>query len=178
MQFNLDRLKEIVYDLKARLDLQPTFGWAVVTSVTPLLIRYDGQTEAIAGTPDRIVTDLAIGDRVWCQRIHRRDIILGRAGGTPRHRTGVVSKGTGPLTVIGTTNIWGAAMEIPVPVVLRPGEYLRLTVVNIGTGWGAFEQVGLSAGIGSTTVFGRFTQINNSGAQTLTFFWEVVSPTE
>ncbi len=77
----LERLNEIILDLKARLDRQPTFGWAVVTSVSPLMIRYDAQAEAIAGTPSRLVSGLAVGDRVWCQRVHRRDIVLGRGGG-------------------------------------------------------------------------------------------------
>lgn len=87
----LERLGEIILDLKARLDRQPTFGWAVVTSVTPLMIRYDAQSEPIAGTPDRLVSGLAVGDRVWCQRIHRRDIILGRATGQPGQEIGFVS---------------------------------------------------------------------------------------
>lgn len=78
----LERLNEIILDLKARLDRQPTFGWAVVTSVTPLRIRYDAQTETIAGTPDTNVVGLSVGDRVWCMRVHRRDVILGRGGGT------------------------------------------------------------------------------------------------
>lgn len=77
----VSRLNEIILDLKARMDRQASFGWAVVTSVTPLLIRYDAESESIAGTPARLVSGLALGDRVWCMRVYRRDVVLGRAQG-------------------------------------------------------------------------------------------------
>lgn len=77
----LDRLLVLLREFGDRLDRQPTFGWAVVVSVAPLTIRYDAQADAIAGTPDRLVGRLSVGDRVWCQRIHRRDIVLGVAKG-------------------------------------------------------------------------------------------------
>lgn len=78
----LDRLAALLRDFETRLNRQPTFGWAVVTSVSPLQIRYDAQDEPIAGTPDTNVSGLSVGDRVWCQRIHRRNVILGRGGGS------------------------------------------------------------------------------------------------
>ncbi len=177
MQFSLDRLKEIIFDLKARLDLQPTFGWAVVTSVTPLMIRYDGQAEPIAGTPDRLATGLAVGDRVWCQRIYRRDIILGRAGGEPR-KTGVVTQNTGALSMIGTSQVYGASFSFVIPVPVPSGSYVRVTCLNVGNGFGSISQTGATSGLTSTTVSVRFTQVGNSSAQQLTFLWEIVKPTE
>lgn len=71
-----DQLDRIVDKLRQ----QPVFQWAVVTSVSPLQIRYDGATDPVAGSPASTVAGLQVGDRVWCQRIHRRDIILGKGG--------------------------------------------------------------------------------------------------
>lgn len=65
--------------------------WATVTSVTPLRIRLDGESTALAMTPDTLVAGLVISDRVWVTFAvnaepgfaGRRAVILGVSGGTP-----------------------------------------------------------------------------------------------
>lgn len=71
----------MVDSLVRRMDLLPLFRWAEVVGVGPLQIKYDGDELAIAGTPDTLVSGLAAGDRVFCVRLFRRDIVLGRAKG-------------------------------------------------------------------------------------------------
>lgn len=59
------------------------FSWATVYTDNPITVRKDGETEPIAVTPDAIVPLplLKEGNRVWCQFVNRRAIILGRATG-------------------------------------------------------------------------------------------------
>lgn len=168
----LDRLNEIILDLKARLDRQPTFGWAVVTSVSPLMIRYDAQDEPIAGTPARLVSVLAIGDRVWCQRQHRRDIILGR--GTGLQKSGNLVIPSGALTQIGSTGIWGSAPTFVIPIVAPSDTRIRITAIGTGPGYGWFSIASMTPGLNSTTVAGRFMQIGSSVEQNVHLLWEVV----
>lgn len=63
--------------------------WATVTDDSPLRIKLDGESTALAITPDTLVASLAVSDRVWVQLItntnparrYRRAIIIGRSGG-------------------------------------------------------------------------------------------------
>lgn len=178
MSESLERLGGLLERMSSRLSMQPTFGWAVVTSIAPLRIRYELESADIAGTPDRLVSGLVVGDRVWVQRLHRRDVILGVARGHAPARSGVVSQHTGALTKIGTSTVYGAAMRVTVPVAVSPDERVKLTPLNIGSGWGSFAQVSQVPELGSTAVTGRFTQVENTAAQTLTFLWEIIKLTD
>ena len=44
-----------------------TWRWATVTQVNPLRIRLDGEAAPLPITPDSLVSDLFVGDRVWVQ---------------------------------------------------------------------------------------------------------------
>lgn len=80
----LERFNRLIDELVERVRAQPTYGWATVTSVSPLQIRYDGQADPVVGAPSGDTAGLRVGDRVWCQRIHRRDIVLvNRRSGRP-----------------------------------------------------------------------------------------------
>jgi len=59
------------------------FVWATVTAVSPLRVRLDGDTTALAFTPDSLVDplSLAVGSRVRCEISERRVVIHGTAGG-------------------------------------------------------------------------------------------------
>lgn len=93
----LTRLARLLEKLARDVSLVPTFRYAVVTSVSPLRVRYDLDGEALAGTPETLVSGLAVGDRVWVQRQFRRDIVLGRSKGSGHPSDGVyaVTPGTG-----------------------------------------------------------------------------------
>lgn len=56
-----------------------TYRWATVQGLGPLIIRFDGDTENLAITPDSLVpeSDLIVGARVWCQIYGRHVIVLG-----------------------------------------------------------------------------------------------------
>lgn len=60
-----------------------SFKWATVTTVTPLRIRLDGDTDPLPVTPDSLVkpANLAVGVRVWVQSYRKRVYVLGAAGG-------------------------------------------------------------------------------------------------
>ena len=61
--------------------------WATVTDDSPLRIQLDGESSALAVTPDTLVAGLTVADRVWVQlvtnanpaRRHRRLVILGKS---------------------------------------------------------------------------------------------------
>lgn len=58
-----------------------SFKWAKVTSVSPLRIKLDGDTAALALTPDTLVNpaSLTVGDRVRVELSQRKAIIHGKA---------------------------------------------------------------------------------------------------
>ena len=59
------------------------FAWATVYSDNPITVRRDGETEPIGVTPGMIIPPslLKTGNRVWCQFVNRRAIILGKSKG-------------------------------------------------------------------------------------------------
>lgn len=64
-----------------------TWAWAAVTGTGPLRIKLDGESTALAVTPDTLVAGLSIGNRVWVQlvtnpnpaRRARRVVVIGKA---------------------------------------------------------------------------------------------------
>jgi hypothetical protein len=70
-----------VADVSKRVDAKPDFRWAVVTSDAPLRIRFDASETDLAGTPDSLVSGLAIGDRVRVELQKNRATVVGVAGG-------------------------------------------------------------------------------------------------
>lgn len=63
--------------LLAQPDKGDDFLWATVTSVDPLLIRFDTETEPMTISPVSLVNGLGVGARVWCQIRNRRVVIVG-----------------------------------------------------------------------------------------------------
>ena len=59
------------------------FVWATVTAVSPLRVRLDGDTTALAFTPDSLIdpATLVVSSRVRCELSERRLVIHGKAGG-------------------------------------------------------------------------------------------------
>lgn len=55
--------------------------WAVVTQASPLRIQVDGDRTPLGITPDSLVSGLAVDQRVYCQIINRRLVVLGCSGG-------------------------------------------------------------------------------------------------
>lgn len=55
-----------------------SFRWATVTSVSPLRIRLDGESEPLATSPAALAA-VQPGNRVWVQLYGRQVVILGRA---------------------------------------------------------------------------------------------------
>lgn len=53
--------------------------WATVTQASPLRVKLDGETTALAVTPDTLVAGLVADDRVWVQVYRRRLVVLGKA---------------------------------------------------------------------------------------------------
>jgi len=76
------------------------WSWATVTATSPLRVKLDGESTALAITPDTLVAGLLVGDRVWVQlvtnanptRRHRRLVVIGKAAGWAR--TGVTLRRT------------------------------------------------------------------------------------
>ncbi len=66
-----------------------TWSWATVTATGPLRVKLDGESLALAATPDALVGQLAVNDRVWVQLVTNanparaacRLVVLGKAGG-------------------------------------------------------------------------------------------------
>lgn len=57
--------------------------WGTVMGVSPLRIRLDGDESPVAVTPETLVTNLSVGQRVWVQMEGRRIIVHGASAGTP-----------------------------------------------------------------------------------------------
>jgi hypothetical protein len=79
----LNLLASLVFDAP---DIS-TWAWAKVTATSPLRVKLDGESTALAITPDKLVSGLAVNDRVWVQlvtntnptRRYRRVVVLGKA---------------------------------------------------------------------------------------------------
>ena len=63
------------------------WSWATVTATGPLRVKLDGESAALAITPDTLVSGLAVNNRVWVQlvtnanpaRRYRRLVVIGKA---------------------------------------------------------------------------------------------------
>ena len=63
------------------------WSWATVTATGPLRVKLDGESTALAITPDTLVSGLAVNNRVWVQlvtnanpaRRYRRLVVIGKA---------------------------------------------------------------------------------------------------
>lgn len=55
------------------------YRWAVITQLSPLRVRLDGDTAALDVTPESLVklNSIQLGDRIWVQFYRRRIIVLG-----------------------------------------------------------------------------------------------------
>lgn len=94
------------------------FAWATVYSENPVTVRRDGETEPIGVTPQTVVplAMLSVKDRVWCQFVNRRALILGKANGAwPTFAQGAVSLpgGSGEITNVSITFPAGRFSETP-----------------------------------------------------------------
>lgn len=65
---------------QSRIREAPRLIWGTVTSVAPLRLRLDGDTEPLEGTPQSNVADLAVGQRVKCSLQDNRCTILAATG--------------------------------------------------------------------------------------------------
>ena len=131
------------------------FAWATVYSANPVTVRRDGETEPIGVTPQTVVplAMLSVKDRVWCQFVNRRALILGKANGAwPTIATGTVSMpgGSGSIESLAVTFPAGLFSTTP-SVQVNPNTSL------IGT---TFK--GASAGSVSKTGFTIFALRDNS----------------
>lgn len=94
------------------------FAWATVYSDNPVTVRRDGETEPIGVTPQTVVplAMLSVKDRVWCQFVNRRALILGKANGawpTFAQGTVVLPGGSGDITSVSITFPAGRFSETP-----------------------------------------------------------------
>lgn len=55
----------------------PTWRWATVTQVNPLRIRLDSEAAALPITPDSLLSDTFVGERVWVQFYDKGLLVVG-----------------------------------------------------------------------------------------------------
>jgi hypothetical protein len=104
------------YDLLLQDTGETTTGrWATVTQASPLRVKIDGDTSALGFTPDSLVSNLAVSDRVWVQVYKRRLVIVGKSGGAgllgpyPVGAIYMSVVSTSPATLFGGT--WSALQD-------------------------------------------------------------------
>lgn len=84
MSFELipERVAKLWQDRK----LGATYRWGVVTSINPVRVRFDGDTDPFAGSPSSYNAGLVVGDRVHCLHYFRQVTIVGVGGGADNPR--------------------------------------------------------------------------------------------
>lgn len=84
MNYDPANLLKQPQDAASLLDPQQqpsSFRWATVTSTSPLRIRLDQSPHPLDATPSTLVDNLNVDDRVWCQLVTRRIVVVGKGGG-------------------------------------------------------------------------------------------------
>lgn len=99
-----------------KLDALPTFGWARVTQVDPLLILRAGDPVGSDVTAIDLIGGLTVGDQVFVVRVARRFFALGRVGGGS---TTLVQHGTFNVNVVpaGAAGTSAITFQTPFPTV-------------------------------------------------------------
>lgn len=94
--------KAIIRALPARVEgIVPR--WATVTSVAPLRVRFDGETDPLNLRPVDLV-GARLGDRVWTLRAAGQLFLVGRPGGAPS-RAGIIEAFGGPVANVPPTHL-------------------------------------------------------------------------
>ena len=86
--------------------------WGFVTASAPLRVRLDGDASELPLTPVTLVSDLSVGDRVWCVLTGRQLVVQGRANVVPVARASMVKTSTGPAL---TADTWGRVQSFATP---------------------------------------------------------------
>jgi len=68
-------LKNLLKTLRDDIRKRPIPRWAVVTQVTPLLIRLEGETDPIAPQATCVKT-VTIGQRLYCHEVQQRVTVI------------------------------------------------------------------------------------------------------
>lgn len=76
----LDALMSVLERMHDAIRKTPTFQWGVVTGVSPLTIRLDGD-DADLISPATTVASLTLADRVLVLNQNSKITIIGRGGG-------------------------------------------------------------------------------------------------
>ncbi len=172
---DLRELVERIRFVSAGLAKKPDLRWATVTNASPLVVKLESDTTALAGAPASIAADLRVGDRVFCAMQGNRLTVLGRGGGNPARRSGLLaSVPSGALAQIGTTGIYAVTMTFVVPAVAPPGSVIDVRATWAGTGWGTFQLTSQVSGVSTTTCTARFVQPGSNTQQSLTLIWEII----
>lgn len=56
-----------------------TWLWGTVTAIGPLLVRLDGEALALPVSPETLVDDIQVGDRVRCHIYKTQLVVMGKA---------------------------------------------------------------------------------------------------
>ena len=141
-----------------------TYRWATVTSVAPIRVRLDGDTDPVASEPVTLCP-LRLGCRVWVQFHGRMMIILGVAGGetTPRIETGRI-----PLTAP------EGGGRVSAPVSFTPGFFRRAPMVFVSP-WTSVPDI-VDVGASSPTTEGVDIFMYRSTTTATSIFWMAIEP--
>lgn len=75
----LDYLVGQIAKIRHQLDQTASYRWASVTSVNPLRIRFDGESQVLPVSPVNLAGALQVGYRVWVLSVQRRAFVIGSA---------------------------------------------------------------------------------------------------
>lgn len=141
--------------------------WGVVTQLSPLRVKLDGDAEALPITPTSLVYGLTVNARVWCIVAGRQLIIVGAYNGIAFPTIPIADKVT--RVALGTSNLdltndsWHV-----VPWVTEVFDDANAwvssepTVVTTPTGYTRACCTFYTAWTSSTTAVGRFTKIEKN----------------
>lgn len=87
-----------------KLHTEESWTWGTVTGLSPLRVRLAHDDLPLNITPDSVVSNLSVGDRVRVHMDRRRVVIIGRAGGAPAP----VVEDTGWISITNWRNGWSA----------------------------------------------------------------------
>lgn len=112
--------------------------------------------------------------QTWQATDYYKDLMIASSTGAWRQKTGVHVQPAGSWEYANGTTAVGRTVNFTVPEPLESNETIRLTSLNVGSGFGFIAMSGITKNANNTVVQFRHLQIGSSTQNPVSVLWEIV----